>query len=163
MPHEELYSEAIAAWDRCGPADLASHVLEFYTNFYLQDDILAKVDRTSMAHSLEVRAPFLDIELVDFVRRLPTNWKLRRGRTKALLKSALAPLLPEDILRRPKKGFGVPIGSWFRSGALPMPQRLPEGLDARILYEKAQAHRAGKTDERAFLWNAYLLGEGAFR
>ncbi|MCX7161008.1 MAG: asparagine synthase C-terminal domain-containing protein, partial [Proteobacteria bacterium] len=82
---EDLYSEAIEAWDRCGPGDLASHVLEFYTNFYLQDDILAKVDRASMAHSLEVRAPFLDIELVDFVRKLPVEWKLRGGRTKALL------------------------------------------------------------------------------
>jgi asparagine synthase (glutamine-hydrolysing) len=160
---EELYSEAIDAWDQCGPQDLASHVLEFYTRFYLQDDILTKVDRASMAHSLEVRAPFLDIDLVDFVRRLPIEAKLRRGRTKALLKSALAPLLPHDILHRAKKGFGVPIGSWFRSGALQLPQRLPDGLDARVLREKTEAHRAGKTDERAFLWNTYLLGEGALR
>ncbi len=160
---EDLYSEAIDAWDQCGPLDLASHVLEFYTKFYLQDDILTKVDRASMAHSLEVRAPFLDIELVDFVRRLPTDWKLRHGRTKALLKSALAPLLPQEILHRAKKGFGVPVGSWFRSGALQLPQRLPAGLDQRFLQKKAQAHRAGRTDERAFLWNAYLLGEGALR
>ena len=160
---EDLYSEAIDAWDQCGPRDLASRVLEFYTKFYLQDDILTKVDRASMAHSLEVRAPFLDIELVDFVRRLPTDWKLRRGRTKALLKSALAPLLPHDILHRPKKGFGVPVGSWFRSGALRMPRRLPDGLDERFLQQKAQSHRAGTADERAFLWNAYLLGEGALR
>lgn len=160
---EELYSEAIEAWDRCGPGDLASHVLEFYTKFYLQDDILTKVDRASMAHSLEVRAPFLDIELVDFVRKLPVEWKLRGGRTKALLKSALAPLLPANILHRSKKGFGVPVGSWFRSGALEMPKRLPAGLDLRFLGQKAQAHRDGKSDERAFLWNAYLLGEGALR
>lgn len=160
---EDLYREAIEAWDRCGQTDLPSRVLEFYTKFYLQDDILAKVDRASMAHSLEVRAPFLDIDLVDFVRKLPVEWKLRGGRTKALLKSAFAPLLPQDVLHRPKKGFGVPIGSWFRSGALQLPQRLPDGLDPRILHEKAQAHRAGKSDERAFLWNAYLLGEGALR
>jgi asparagine synthase (glutamine-hydrolysing) len=160
---EELYSEAIDAWDQCGPQDLASHVLEFYTKFYLQDDILTKVDRASMAHSLEVRAPFLDIDLVDFVRKLPVEWKLRGGRTKALLKSALAPLLPQEILHRAKKGFGVPIGNWFRSGALQLPQRLPDGLDEGFLQKKAQAHRTGKADERAFLWNAYLLGGGAPR
>jgi asparagine synthase (glutamine-hydrolysing) len=80
-----------------------------------------------------------------------------------LLKSALAPLLPKDILHRPKKGFGVPIGSWFRSGALQMPQHLPSGLDTGFLRRKAQAHRTGEADERAFLWNAYLLGEGALR
>ena len=160
---EGLYSEAIEAWEQCDPPDLASHVLEFYTRFYLQDDILTKVDRASLAHSLEVRAPFLDIDLVDFVRKLPVEWKLRGGRTKALLKAALAPLLPRDILHRPKKGFGVPIGGWFRSGALPMPQRLPDGLDVRVLQHKAEAHQAGKADERAFLWNAHLLGEGALR
>jgi asparagine synthase (glutamine-hydrolysing) len=158
---EELYSEAIDAWDRCGPRDLASRVLEFYTRFYLQDDILAKVDRASMAHSLEVRAPFLDIELVDFVRKLPVEWKLRGGQTKALLKSALAPLLPAEILHRAKKGFGVPVGKWFRNGALPLPQSLPAGLDERVLKRKGESHRAGKSDERAFLWNAYLLSEGA--
>ncbi len=156
---EEVYDEAIQAWDRCGPQDLASRVLEFYTKLYLQNDILAKVDRASMAHSLEVRAPFLDIEVVDFVRKLPTHWKLRGGRTKALLKSALAPLLPANILHRRKKGFGVPIGSWFRSGSLELPQTLPAGLNSRVLREKAAAHMSGKNDERAFLWNAYVLAE----
>ncbi len=159
---EEIYSEAIEAWDQCDSPDLASHVLEFYTKFYLQDDILTKIDRASMAHSLEVRAPFLDIELVDFVRRLPIEFKLRNGRTKAMLKSALKPLLPDDILNRPKKGFGVPIGDWFRSGVLEMPERLPDGLDTRILNAKANAHLEGRTDERAFLWNAYLLGKPGF-
>ena len=154
---EELYSEAIDAWEQCGPGDLVSHVLEFYTKFYLQDDILTKVDRASMAHSLEVRAPFLDIDLVDFVRKLPVEWKLRNGRTKALLKSALAPLLPADILHRAKKGFGVPIGAWFRNAALPMPDSLPAGLDSSVLRARARSHAAGLTDERAFLWNAYLL------
>ena len=159
---EDLYSEAIEAWDRCGPGDLASHVLEFYTKFYLQDDILTKVDRASMAHSLEVRAPFLDIELVDFVRKLPVECKLRGGRTKALLKSALAPLLPQEILNRPKKGFGVPVGGWFKTGALPLPERLPVGMNTSMLQRKGASHRAGDSDERAFLWNAYLLSEGAF-
>jgi asparagine synthase (glutamine-hydrolysing) len=154
---EEIYSEAIEAWENCSQTDLTSRVLEFYTKFYLQDDILTKVDRASMAHSLEVRAPFLDIDLVDFVRRLPSEWKLRGGTTKALLKSALAPLLPDDILHRPKKGFGVPIGAWFREGGLPLPKALPAGLDNALLRAKEAAHRAGTSDERAFLWNAKLL------
>ena len=156
---EELYSEAIEAWEGCGPRDLASHVLEFYTKFYLQDDILTKVDRASMAHSLEVRAPFLDIELVDFVRRLPIEAKLHGNRTKALLKSALAPLLPSEILHRPKKGFGAPVGEWFQNGALKIPKNLPAGLNTNVLLRKGAEHCAGKADERAFLWNAYVLAE----
>ena len=71
----------------------------------LTDYMLTKVDRASMMHSLEVRAPFLDIELVDFVRRIPWQYKLRGGQTKYLLKKALEPVLPNDILYRSKKGL----------------------------------------------------------
>ncbi len=155
---EDVYADAIEAWDACTQPDLASHVLEFYTRFYLQDDILTKIDRASMAHSLEVRAPFLDIELIDFVRRLPLRHKLRGGRTKYLLRKAASGLVPRETIERPKKGFGVPIGRWFREGALRVPPTLPAGLDAGFLARKAAAHLAGRADERAFLWNAYLLG-----
>src|SRR5205807_6659984 len=115
---EEVYSEAIEQWDACRQTDLVDKGLQFYTKLYLQDDILVKVDRASMMHSLEVRAPFLDIELVDFVRRIPHSYKYRHGQTKYILKKALEPVLPRNILYRKKQGFGVPIGAWFKSGLL---------------------------------------------
>ena len=73
-----------------------------------------KVDRASMACSLEVRAPFLDVELVEFLGRVPSRLKLRRFDTKHLLKRAMADVLPEGIATRAKKGFGVPVAEWIK-------------------------------------------------
>jgi asparagine synthase (glutamine-hydrolysing) len=80
---------------------------------YMTDDVLAKVDRMSMAHSLEVRVPLLDHKLVEFASRLPFEYKLRGGTSKALLKHAVRDLLPADVLARGKQGFAVPIRRWF--------------------------------------------------
>ena len=155
---EDTYSEAIEQWEACRQESLVDKVLQFYTKLYLQDDILAKVDRASMMHSLEVRAPYLDIELVDFVRRIPHRYKFRNGETKYILKKALARVLPHEILYRPKKGFGVPIGPWFREGVLDLPREGDWGaLNAAFVEGKRADHRAGRSDERAFLWNAWLL------
>ena len=157
---EDVYSEAIEQWDACRQPDVVDKVLQFYTKLYLQDDILAKVDRASMMHSLEVRAPYLDIELVDFVRRIPHQYKYRKGVTKYILKKALETVLPRDILYRAKKGFGVPMGSWFRSGMLEFSGEMNWGaLDPQFVRRKYDDHRAGRSDERAFLWNAWLLGQ----
>jgi asparagine synthase (glutamine-hydrolysing) len=82
---------------------------------YLPDDLLVKTDRCTMAHSLEARAPFLDTELAEYAASLPDSFKLRRGRTKAILRDAFADLIPVNIDRRPKTGFGVPLDRWFRS------------------------------------------------
>ena len=157
---EDVYSEAIEQWDACRQPDLVDKVLQFYTKLYLQDDILMKVDRASMMHSLEVRAPYLDIDLVNFVRRIPHQYKYRRGVTKYLLKKALEKVLPQEILYRPKQGFGVPIGPWFRQGMLEQ-NAPPNGsvLDPAFIRRKYADHRADRNDERAFLWNAWLLGE----
>jgi asparagine synthase (glutamine-hydrolysing) len=83
--------------------------------FYLQDDILVKVDRASMANSLEVRVPFLNHELVDFVTRLPARMKLNGLTTKFLLRKILKGKIPDDILRRNKKGFGIPVAEWIKN------------------------------------------------
>ncbi len=87
-----------------------------HANFisYLPDDLLVKADRCTMANSLEARAPFLDRELVEYVARLPDDFKLKGRRTKAILRDAFADLLPPAIQRRGKMGFGVPLGTWFR-------------------------------------------------
>jgi asparagine synthase (glutamine-hydrolysing) len=160
---EELYSEAIEQWDKCPQPNLIDKTLQFYTNLYLQDDILVKTDRASMMHSLEVRAPFLDIELVDFVRRIPNSFKLRNGTTKYILKRALEPVLPNDVLYRRKKGFGSPVGAWFKKGALPALSVPLIGARPQFFKRKVDAHRAGRSDERALLWNAYLLNQWANR
>ena len=155
---EEIYAEALAQWDACPQDNLIDKTLQFYTKLYLQDDILTKVDRASMMHSLEVRAPFLDIELVDFVRRIPAKYKYRNGETKYLLKRALEPVLPKEILYRTKKGFGVPIGKWFQKEEITMPQYGNlNHMNSGFINNALESHITNRNDQRSFLWNAYLL------
>lgn len=143
---EEIFSEAIEAWDACSSPDPVDRTLQFYTEIYLQDGILAKADRASMMNSLEVRSPFLDIEVADFARRLPHNFKLRGGTTKYLLKRALEKVLPAEIIHRRKKGFGSPVGRWLRDGRLG-----PDALTP-FVSGKIHSHQSGLSDERLFLW-----------
>src|SRR5262249_43382335 len=114
MAPEDLYSEAIECWNANSELDAIDRTLEFYTNFYLQDDILLKVDRAAMMNSLESRAVFLDNDVVDFCQRLPHQWKFRNGERKYLLKKAMSGVLPKDILSRAKKGFGIPLAQWLK-------------------------------------------------
>lgn len=104
---EELYGEAIRLWEATdgGPVE---RLLQFFTQLYLQEDILVKVDRATMMSSLESRAVLLDNDVVDFASRLPTRFKYGRGRRKILLKLAATPWLPKEVIYRRKKGFGVP-------------------------------------------------------
>jgi len=158
-PQEELYSEAIEAWEAAGTqAHSVDRALQFFTRLYLQDGIMAKVDRASMLHGLEARSPFLDLEVVDFARRLPHTVKLHQGTTKWILKKALAPVLPASILYRKKKGFGTPVGSWLREGAIT--PEIPSdsmGHAAAVVKKALDSHRAGRSDERLFLWCQHVL------
>jgi len=148
---EDLFSEALEVWNECGSDRLVDRVLEFYTRMYLQDDILVKLDRASMLNSLEARCPFLDNDLVDFVRRLPAEYKFRRGQTKYLLRRALKGIVPDEVLQRRKKGFGVPLVQWLREW--------PRGgdspttvLDVAWTRKRWDEHLAGRADHRTFLW-----------
>jgi asparagine synthase (glutamine-hydrolysing) len=157
---EEVYSETIEAWDRCRQSHLVDRALQWWTNLYLQDGILAKVDRASMLCSLEARSPFLDIEVVDLARRIPWQLKLRGKETKWILKKALRGVIPDTIIDRPKKGFGMPIGRWLREDRIAFDvEKMPELLNRDFLEEKLVAHRKGQEDERLFLWSAWVLGE----
>ena len=150
--YEDVFEEAIAAWNSTSANNLIDKTLEYYSRFYLQDDILTKVDRASMMVSLEVRAPFLDNDVVEFARRLPHRFKYRNGHTKYLLKKALAPLLPGDILYRRKKGFGVPLNRWLKRWK-DAAQMLPDtGLDQAFVERQWQEHKSGYRDHRLFLW-----------
>jgi len=148
---EDLYAEALAAWRGSEAEGTTDRTLEFYTRFYLSDGILAKTDRASMLNSLELRAPFLDPEVADFAARLPASLKLRGGTGKWLLKHALRGIVPDDVLARPKKGFGIPVAAWLRDLTPPAPDGSAEDAwFARLWYE----HGAGRRDGRnaLFAW-----------
>lgn len=100
--------------DEMGAESPLSQLLAANFHGYLHDDLLVKADRMAMANSLEGRAPFLDRALVEYVARLPDDYKLRGRTTKAVLREAFADLLPDEVHRGAKKGFGVPLDGWFR-------------------------------------------------
>jgi asparagine synthase (glutamine-hydrolysing) len=139
--------------------------LDFKT--YLPGDILTKVDRASMAHSLEVRVPFLDHEYVSWTAGLPTTSKLHSGTGKHVLKEALEPLLPREVLYRSKMGFAVPLDMWFRGSledrmmaSLEGPALVDCGIfDADSLRQIGNDHRSGRRNYSAVLW-ALLMFEG---
>jgi len=139
--------------DRNRKTSLLDKATEFYVKTYLQDDILVKVDRASMMNSLEVRAPFLDIDFVNFVRKIPVEYKFHKGETKYLLKKSLERILPHEILYRPKKGFGVPIGKWLAGDELLPTVGKHDLLNNSFVQKMHQEHQGLKADHRAFLWN----------
>ena len=132
---------------------------------YLVGDILTKVDRASMAHALEVRVPILDQELVEWLSSLPPDLKLRGTEGKYLFKRALGPYLPDDILYRPKMGFGVPLASWFRG---PLRERVRATLLGPVLAESGlfnrgylahlvEHHQSGLKDYSAAIWSLLMF------
>jgi asparagine synthase (glutamine-hydrolysing) len=135
--------------------------LEFFTNLYLQDDILVKSDRASMLVSLESRAVFLDNDLVEFCRRLPNRFKFRNGRGKYLLRKAVTGLVPATVLERPKKGFGVPLVTWLHGFG----ERMPAWSSPAVRSDGAarfwQEHRTRVRDRRLFSWTWLSLQKAA--
>ncbi|AGA26961.1 asparagine synthase (glutamine-hydrolyzing) [Singulisphaera acidiphila] len=146
-------------------ADPLTRSLALYQDTYLPDDILAKVDRASMACGLEVRAPFLDALLVDSMQTLPPRFKYGRNQTKRLLKKAASGRLPATILERPKKGFGIPVAHWLRGplagllGSLLNRSRLErQGLfNPREVERRISEHAAGVRDHRKPLWTLLMF------
>ena len=155
---ETLYAEAIAAWNHPSAKTDVDRTTQFYVRLYLQDDILVKTDRSSMMHRLEARCPFLDINVVDLVRRIPSEYKLRRGVTKYILKEAARGLIPDQIIDRPKKGFGIPIGNWFKTGALQLnSDSVLKAMNRSWIDQRIADHRAGRRDDRGLLWCVWML------
>jgi asparagine synthase (glutamine-hydrolysing) len=155
---ESLYSEAIELWEGCGSAHPIDRTTQFYVKLYLQDGILTKIDRASMWNSLEIRSPFLDTTIVDFVRRLPRGMKLRRSQTKYLLRQAMRPLLPPRVLSQKKHGFPFPAGEWLRNGHLQEDSFRPiDGQKLEFVKQRLYNHRRGESDERLFLWSQWAL------
>lgn len=157
---EEVFSEALEAWDQCAHRNTVDRALQFWTDLYLRDGILAKVDRASMLCSLEARSPFLDRDFVDLARSIQWPLKLRGGETKWILKRALSQILPNEIVQRPKKGFGMPIGRWLREGRFEFAhEKARSQVNVGYAGRKVLAHIGGKSDERLFLWSYWVLCE----
>ena len=111
------------AWAR-GPSDPVDAMLAVDMDTYLPGDLLVKMDIATMAHSVEARSPFLDHRLLEFAARLPGELKLRRGSGKHVLKAALRGRVPDEILDRPKMGFGIPLAHWLRGDLAALPREL---------------------------------------
>jgi len=128
--------------------DHLSKILYVDLKTYLPGDILVKVDRMSMANSLEVRAPILDHNIIQFAAHIPGNLKYKNGEKKHILKLALAPLLPDEILYRRKMGFSVPLAEWFRG-------ELQEFAKAHLLCNESALHLFFKMDVIEHVWQRH--------
>jgi asparagine synthase (glutamine-hydrolysing) len=125
-----------------------------YANFktYLPDDLAVKMDRMSMAHSLEARSPFLDTAVIEYCARLRASRKVGLRRVKPLLRQAFRDLLPDEIWNRKKHGFGVPMGTWFRKELGPM-------FEDEVLADDARTNDFLRRDALLRLWNEHQTGE----
>jgi asparagine synthase (glutamine-hydrolysing) len=136
---------------------------------WLPGDILTKVDRTSMAVSLEAREPLLDHRLVEFAATLPASLRIRGGQGKWLMKKALEPWLPKEVLYRPKMGFVTPVSAWLRgplaeeAAMLAKSPVLAAWFDRAALERLADDHRAGRAEHGRTLWQLLMLEKSAVR
>jgi asparagine synthase (glutamine-hydrolysing) len=134
-------------------------------NVYLPNDMLVKVDRMSMAHSLEVRCPLLDHKLAEFMGTVPSRHKVRSGRTKYILRKAMAGILPDSILSRGKQGFRVPLDRWFKCGLVALarevlldPRSVRRGLvDSKGVETLLMRHEQGMTANGEQIWALLVL------
>lgn len=146
-------------------ASAGNRLLYIYKRLYLAEDILTKVDRASMGTSLECRAPFLDHELVEFVARLPYGMKLKRLRMKHILKEAMSHVLPRDIVKRPKKGFGIPVAKWIKGplkelvlDLLSIDRIRKEGFfRPEAVSQILTDHFSGRADNRQKIWTLIMF------
>ncbi len=140
--------------------DPIAELLYIDFHLYLEGDLLVKVDRASMACSLELRTPFLDHRLIQFAAGLPTDLRVHGFQSKYIFKKAVEPWLPRKILNRPKRGFSVPIARWMREDLKPLLEQVlePKRLRQQSLFNPTyvrcllEEHWSGKADHRKALW-----------
>jgi asparagine synthase (glutamine-hydrolysing) len=139
----DVYAPVRDALARFGQNDLLNRQLYADLSLYLADDILVKVDRMSMATSLETRAPFLDADVMELAFSMPGDLKIRDGERKWILKRAMRDVLPREILTRKKEGFSIPMKNWLRRELAPLMQTLlaPSRMAARGLFEPSEVTR----------------------
>ena len=161
IPHQNT----LRVVDEYAKRNSEHELIYMYLKTYLQDDILVKVDRASMMNSLEVRAPFMDVHVVNFLNRLPYEYKLKGFKGKHLLKETMRGKLPEDIIDRPKKGFGIPVSLWLKNELKDLCHDLlskgaieSQGLfDYKYVEQLKQNHFNGRQNNRKELWNLMVF------
>ncbi len=154
-----------ARWRESSGAEELSRAQDLDFGVYMVDDILAKIDRTSMACSLESRVPFLDPAVTDFALALPAKQKIRLLAKKRLLRAAVAPLLPDEIVNARKRGFALPVASWFRGELLPFAREVlsPERVRAQGMLDPdavgavIDVHVSGSEDLSRNIWGLICL------
>ncbi len=154
-----------APFDRLSNLPLAAQMMAFDFETYLPGDCLTKVDRMSMAHSIESRVPLLDHVVAEFAASLPVSMKIRAGRRKHLLKQLAFRLVPREMLDRPKQGFGVPIGHWFRGSLrdvfgdiLRSPTTRQRGyFNGAFVDRLLEEHLTGRRDHSLRLWQLLVF------
>ena len=161
----DIYRQAREMMAESDAPDLLKQMQNLDTRLYLAEDILTKVDRASMAVSLEVRAPFLDHRVAEFAASLPSNYKLRGQKTKYILKKAVDELLPRFVTRRGKKGFGVPVAEWLKFKLKPLARDLlsPERVRRAGVFNPdyvsrlQDEHERGVANHRKLLWTLLMF------
>jgi asparagine synthase (glutamine-hydrolysing) len=161
----DIYREARLMLAECDSPDIVEQMQSLDTRLYLAEDILTKVDRASMAVSLEVRAPFLDPRVAEFAASLPPNYKLRGAKTKYILKRAIEDLLPPFVTRRGKKGFGVPVAEWLKEKLRPLardllsPERVRKAgvFNPEYVTKLQDEHERGVANHRKLLWTLLMF------
>jgi asparagine synthase (glutamine-hydrolysing) len=159
------YQAVTEPYRRCPSRSVLQRAMYADVKVYLPNDVLVKVDRMSMQHGLEVRAPLLDRRIVEFGFRLPIHVKMPRLRSKHLLKTVASTRLPQDVLRLPKHGFSAPAGAWiagpyasaFRAEVLGAGSASSMFLDLGRVRRMFENHCAGRTDESHGLWAIWML------
>lgn len=148
-------------------SDFMQSTADLNIKLWLENDSNVKVDRASMAYSVEVRSPFLDYRIVEFARTLPVSYRYQKGRKKRILRDILKEYIPEEIFDQPKRGFAVPIGTWIRTE---LRQEFEENLSDSFLnmvpnlnvvkFKKMfQEHLIGKSDYSSYIWRVYVLSK----
>jgi asparagine synthase (glutamine-hydrolysing) len=161
-PDDEIAYIRAAFADSDGPTRL-DQILNVDIETYLPDDLLVKLDRASMAHSMEARSPFLDHEFVEFAAQIPAKYKWRQGKKKWILKQAFENYIPETVQGRSKQGFSVPVDAWFRGELRDLAREKIERLgdrtlfDANTLENKINAHMSSDTNYGHHLWDLVVL------
>jgi len=158
--NESLFAPISSHLDNCSDENVVNRIGYLDLKLYLQDDLLVKTDRMSMANSLEIRVPFLDHLFVEYARTIPSSLKLKGLTTKHILKKAMAPYLPPEILTRKKIGFDIPLGVWIRNELkeFVMDVLSPENLNKHKFFNQTtidkllKEHLKGAHNHRQLLW-----------
>jgi asparagine synthase (glutamine-hydrolysing) len=161
----DIYRDARTMMSECDSTDVVEQMQSLDTRLYLAEDILTKVDRASMAVSLEVRAPFLDPRVAEFAASLPPSYKLRGRKTKYILKRAIKDYLPPFVTRRGKKGFGVPVAEWLKGKLRPLardllsPDRVRKAgvFNPEYVTKLQDEHERGVANHRKLLWTLLMF------